>query len=404
MKRKHLVQLARELLERLCVEIPTRPVGRRGNRQATDLCADRLAQCGFEVSRPEFSCIDWTTEGAWLHTPAGTTVVHPSPYSLGCDVRGPLIVASTMAELEMAGPAGGVLLLRGELTRSQLTPKGYPWYSIDEHSRILALLEHKAPLAIVAATSRDPEMVGAQYPFPLIEDGGFDIPSVYMTDLEGEVLAGLAGREVAVISQSRRIPSSGCNVVARKGAGDAGWVVLTAHVDTRDGTPGALDDGSGIITLLLLGELLREYEIGPPVELVALNGEDYWASSGEVLYLESNRENMERIALNINIDDVGYRDGATAYSFYECAPELANRIRGSLDNHCGLLEGPVWPQGDHMIFVQSGRPAVALTSEKMTEVMRKYTHTAQDRPELVDPGKLADLALALRELLPELGF
>lgn len=36
-------------------------------------------------------------------------------------------------------------------------------------------------------------MMGALYPFPLFEDGDFDIPSVYMTDVEGERLAAYAG-------------------------------------------------------------------------------------------------------------------------------------------------------------------------------------------------------------------
>jgi aminopeptidase YwaD len=243
-------------------------------------------------------------------------------------------------------------------------------------------------------------MVGSQYPFPLIEDGDFDIPSVYLTDVEGDQLVTVAGQDVRLVSRCRRIPSRGCNVVARKGKGDSGRIVCTAHIDTRDGTPGALDDTAGIISLLLLADLLRDYDSGPPVEIVAFNGEDYYASSGEKLYLDTNKATMDRIALNINIDDVGYRDGATAYSLYECPPGLAGLVRSCLDRHCGFTEGPAWQQGDHMIFVQSGRPAMAFTSERFMEVMGQYTHTAKDQPELVDPGKLADLAVALRELLP----
>ncbi|HOU24768.1 MAG TPA: M28 family peptidase [Anaerolineae bacterium] len=402
MKRQRLIELASDLLERFCLDIPTRPVGRDGNRRATDLFAARMRSCGFDVSCPEFRCIDWATEGAWLQTTAGRTVAHASPYSPGCDTRGRLRVASTVADLEAADLAGSVVLLRGELTRGQLMPKNFPWYNPEEHQHIIALLEEKRPLAIVAATSRDPEMVGAQYPFPFIEDGDFDIPSVYLTDVEGDALARLTGQEVAVVSRSRRIASSGCNVVARKGSQASGWIVCTAHIDTRDGTPGALDNASGTISLLLLGELLRDLEGLPPVEIVALNGEDYYASSGEKLYFDPNRECMDRIGLNINIDDVGYRDGATAYSLYECPAELAFSVRSSLGRQRGIIEGPAWPQGDHMIFVQSGRPALAFTSEKLTEVMAEYTHTPRDRPELVDPAKLADLALALRGLLPEL--
>ena len=403
MKREDLVRLADHLLHQLCVEIPTRPVGRDGNRRATDLFASRLVDCGFEVSSPGFKCIDWESEGAWLQTPAGRTAAHPSPYSLGCDVRGRLKVAATVAELEAADLASSVLLLRGELTRGQLMPKNFPWYNPDEHRHIIALLEQKNPLAIIAATSRDPEMVGAQYPFPLFEDGDFDIPSVYITDVEGDVLAGIAGHEVTLVSRSHRIPSTGCNVVARKGNEDSARIVYPAHIDTRDGTPGALDDASGIITLLLLGELLREYAGSPQLEIVALNGEDYYASSGEKLYLQTNQAHMDSVALNINVDDVGFREGATAYSLYECPSDLALRMQSALDRHHGLTEGPAWQQGDHMIFVQNGRPAMAFTSERFKEVMGEYTHTSRDRPELVDTGKLADLALALRDLLPDLG-
>jgi len=89
-----------------------------------------------------------------------------SPYSLGCHVRAPLQVASTLDELEKATVDGGVLLLRGELTKGQLMPKNFPFYNPDEHKRIIGLLESKRPAAIVAATARDLEMVGSQYPFP----------------------------------------------------------------------------------------------------------------------------------------------------------------------------------------------------------------------------------------------
>ena len=51
-------------------------------------------------------------------------------------------------------------------------------------------------MAIIAATGRDPGLAGGVYPFPLIEDGDFDIPSVYMKDVEGDRLADYAGQEV----------------------------------------------------------------------------------------------------------------------------------------------------------------------------------------------------------------
>jgi len=73
------------------------------------------------------------------------------------------------------------------------------------------------------------------YPFPLIEDGDFDIPSVYMKDVDGEKLAGYAGQRVALDIRATRKPAKGCNVIARKGT-DNRRVVIFAHIDAKSST------------------------------------------------------------------------------------------------------------------------------------------------------------------------
>jgi aminopeptidase YwaD len=277
-------------------------------------------------------------------------------------------------------------------------PVNFPFYNPEEHQRILGLLRQVKPLAIVAATSRNPELAGAVYPFPLIEDGDFDIPSVYMTEEEGVRLAAHAGRTVSLDSRAQRIPSTGCNVVARKGPHKARRVVFTAHIDAKRGTPGALDNAAGVMVLLLLAELLAGYEGPPGVELVALNGEDYYAAPGEISYLEHNRGRMDTILLNVNLDAPGYRQGNTHYSLYGCPDTLATAIRRTFSGREGIAEGEAWYQGDHMVFAQNHVPALAITSEGFMEIETTVAHTALDTPDLVDPGRLADVALALRDL------
>jgi aminopeptidase YwaD len=74
-------------------------------------------------------------------------------------------------------------------------------------------------------------------------------------------------------------------------------------------------------------------------------------------------------------------------------------VRRAFAGHPGLVEGEQWYQSDHMVFVGNGVPAVALTSEHFAEIFSRFAHTASDLPELVDPAKLAETALALRDLL-----
>ena len=404
-----LSEKAKSYLQRLCVEIPSRRVGSQGNQAATDFFAGVVASFGFATETPQFDCIDWSQDGVDLtadgaHFPQeevrSTCEAFPSPYTLGCQVTAPLAVASTIEELEAMTVSHAVLLLRGDMTREQLMPKNFPFYNPDSHRRIIQLLEAKGPRAIIAATSRDVEMVGgAVYPFPLFEDGDFNIPSVYMTEEEGNRLVAHAGRQISLQIRAKRIPSWGCNVVARKGANSQHRVVFFAHIDARMGSPGASDNASGVIALLLLAELLAAYRGNMGIEIVAVNGEDYYSNPGEQLYLRANADRFHEIILGINVDDVGYFRGRVAYSLYDCPPDIAASVRGVLSAHDGLVEGEPWYQGDHGLFLMNQRPALALTSEQLAELMAEITHTPKDRPEIIDCSKLVAVALALRDLV-----
>ena len=74
------------------------------------------------------------------------------------------------------------------------------------------------------------------------------------------------------------------------------------------------------------------------------------------------------------------------------------------DNECDVCggEGEIWYSGDHMIFVQNGVPAVAITSEHGMTGLAQISHTPKDQPELVDCSKLVTTAFALKDLLLEL--
>lgn len=402
MNPKDLSLKVEQYLQSLCVDIPHRRVGSEGNRAATEFFAQTIAAYGFAVERSEFDCLDWTHGDARLVGDGASFEAHISPYSPGCDVRAPLAVASTVGELAAVEAEGKVLLLQGQLAKEQLMPKNFPFFNPEEHQQIVHLLETGNPAAIVAATSRNPELAGGMYPFPLIEDGDFDIPSVYMTDEVGEQLAAHAGREVSLAIEAERLPAKGYNVIARRGPDSGRRVVLCAHIDAKEGTPGALDNATGVAILLLLAELLQEYGGDMGIEMVALNGEDHYSAAGQILYLRENAGTLGRVALAINMDAAGYHEGDTAYSLYGCPDEIASSIRGTFAAHEGMVEGEQWYQGDHSIFVQNGVPAMALTSEHLLELMTQVTHTIRDRPELVDAGKVVAIALVLCDLLLEL--
>jgi len=394
-----LSEKASRYLQRLCVQIPGRRVGSAGNRDATAWFAETVGSFGFETECPVFDCIDWHDSGADLVVDGESFEVLVSPYSLGGHFRAPLVAISSVEELEEADICDHIALLRGEIAKEQLMPKNFTFYNPDEHKHIIQLLEAKRPLAIVAATSRNPEVVGAVYPFPLFEDGDFDIPSVYMTDQEGSLLARHASQEVALAVRANRTAAEGCNVIGRKGANPHRRVVLFAHIDAKEGTPGATDNATGVVVLALLAELLSDYTGDLGIEIVALNGEDYYSAPGEMDYLRRNAGRFEEIVLGINLDGAGYHEGSTAYSTYDCPPEIEGCVRQAFLQHRGMIEGERWYQSDHSLFLMNQRPALAITSQRFMELLVTVAHTPRDHPRIVDPAKLVDIACALHDLL-----
>lgn len=419
---------AGRLLRTLCGH-PDRSLGTRGNAEATRLFADEAGRRGWDVSVSGFACLRWERVGASLTLGQRRFGLHPGPYSPPAELEAPLRVLRSLDELQAVAGRGQILLMAGELAAEQLFPRGFPFYYPEEHEAIYAELDRLEPAALIAATGHNPEVAGGAYPFPLIEDGSFPFPSAYMTDQTGELLArqavegaaaegaGSAGPAAAGPVQLRirsdRVPATAEQVEAVRGPAGAPRILVTAHIDSKEGAPGAIDNAGGVVVLLLLAELLADYEGPYRLELIPFNGEDYYAVSGQLDWFRRNEDSVGDVRLAVNIDGVGYRRGATEYSFYGAGEETVRALqdaaarpgRGDPGNtsevHGGgdFAAGEPWYQGDHAMFVQRGIPAVALTSERIWELSRTTTHSSRDVPEIVDPARLARTARVLGDFL-----
>lgn len=401
MESEYLYQKSLSYLKTLCEEIPERSVGSEGNRQATRFFEETISASGWQTETSELEVMDWQESGATLQIADRSFNVSASPYSLGCSLQAPLAGVSSLEDLEGHEIAGRILLLSGEIAREQLMPKNFVFYNPEEHQKIIALLEKKRPAAIICATGRNPSLAGGAYPFPLIEDGDFDIPSVYTTDRVGEDLLAWVGKTAVLESRSTRIPAKAYNVVARKGKETVERIVVSAHIDAKKGTPGAIDNATGVLTLLLLADLLKDYEGDRMIEMVSFNGEDYYAAPGQMDYIRRNQSGFKEIILNINIDGVGLRESKTAVSFYDLPETMKTAGHDLATKFAGITEGVQWPQGDHSIFIQYGCPAIAVSSQWLIDHMesQEITHTPKDNMGIVDGRKLVEIAEALNWFL-----
>jgi len=396
-----LLKKCKEYLKILCVDITERCVGSEGNRQATRFFEKELSNLGWKTVLAEFDAIDWEENGAALRSNGKTFNVLVSPYSLAFNGEAKLVAASTTKELENLDIKDNIVLLSGEIAKEQLMPKNFVFYNPDEHQKIIRLLEKGQPKAIISATGRNPALAGGVYPFPLIEDGDFNIPSVYMTEEEGLKLISQIGKIVFLESLSKRIPGKGCNVIGKKGNKNSPKIVVTAHIDAKKGTPGAIDNATGVIVLLLLSDLLKDYNGNKLIEIVAFNGEDYYAVPGQMNYISTNKESFNKILLNINIDGAGYNEGQSAFSLFDLPDEILQPAKNVINHYSGITEGIQWPQGDHSIFLQFGVPAIAVSSKWFIDNIsdQDITHTPKDNIEIVDCKKIVEISQALNTLI-----
>jgi aminopeptidase YwaD len=396
-----MLEKAELYLNRLCIEIPTRAVGSEGNRQATRFFQSEVEACGWEADATEFEAMDWEDSGAFIECGSEKIPVLSSPYSLGCDEKAELVSVSNVEELEGADMRGRIVFLHGEIASEQLMPKNFVFYNPEHHQQIVSLLEKSRARAIIAATTRNVALAGGVYPFPLIEDGDFDIPSVYMKAEEGEKLMPFIGQPTRVVSNCRRIMGKGYNVIAKKGTHSAKRIVLTAHIDAKKGTPGAIDNTTGVIVLLLLAKLLENYRGGYQLEMAAFNGEDYYAAPGQMIYVAANQNRFQEILLDINIDGAGIKEFETTFSLFDLPEPLQSHALTVINRYSGIKEGVLWPQGDHSIFLQQGVPAIAVSSAGLIERMdcQDITHTPKDNPSIVDCSKVVEAADAIYRLI-----
>jgi aminopeptidase YwaD len=392
---------AAEQLAALCSVEPDRRPGSAGNHAATAYTAAVLAEAGWDVATPEFPCLDWDTEGGELTAGDRSISLSPSPYGLGVTATGTLRLLDDPRDLDRSDLAGSIVVLDGALTVEPLTPKRYPFYGSEEHLRIVAALEAASPVAVLAVTGKYPALCGALDPFPLIEDGDFTIPTANLRPEDARGIQELAGSQVTVTIDSERRPARARNVIATRGPNEP-RVTVIAHIDSKPGTPGAVDNATGVIVLLMIARILspeRCTELPVGVELLVVNGEDHYAAPGEVDWLATNGERLGDIALVVNLDGAGYRGGNSAYSTYNLDSRLETHVDSTFARCSSLVTGPEFYQSDHSIFAMRGRPAVAITTELIDEMLETLFHSAADVPDQVDIKLLLDAAEGISDLI-----
>jgi len=389
-------------LQVLCGDPMGRSVGTPANRRASELFVSLAEKAGAVICQEEFKCLDFEDGGVELSSGTESFMALASPFSKGVQAIATLETAGSMAELQSLDLSGKLLLLHDEIAVSQIMPKSFSFYNPDEHRALVKHLEGSGVLAVITASPRQPELNGAVYPTPMFEDGDLGFPSVYMSLEEGAGLLQRRGRPVKLISRARQIPSRAIHAMASFGPQDGPTLLICSHLDSKRGTPGALDNAGGTMVLCALMELLRGYQGPFRIEIMPFNGEDYFAVPGEMIYLRDLKAGEPRLC--INLDAVGLAGSRNGWCHFNLTPAQADLLPTaflSTEKYGPMRE---WIQGDHAIFAMRGVPTIAFCTEAIDRAFSEITHTAADTPDLLDLSSLADMAMCLRKLVERWGL
>jgi len=213
---------------------------------------------------------------------------------------------------------------------------------------------------------------------------------------------------------------------------DKGIVVVGAHYDSVEGSPGANDNATGVGGVLELARLLRDRQSRRSVRLVAFVNEEppyfYSDAMGSVQYADRSAARNENIVAMLSLETIGYYSDERKSQRYPVPlslfyPDTGNfigfvgnlrsknlvrraveRFRANARFPSEGLAAPGWLTGvgwsDHWSFWRAGFSAIMVTD---TALFRYHQyHSAADRPNVVDYERYARVVDGLVPMVVDL--
>jgi carboxypeptidase Q len=411
---------AAEILGELCAVGP-RLTGSPGAAQGVEWSRRWLESRGFEAWLEPIMVQHWVRGGAEaaLLPSAAAAPVPLAVAALGWSVPTPddgltakVLEVASFAELESAGPAarGRIVFFNVPMDRTLMDTFRAYGEAVQYRTRGASAA---ARLGAVAALVRSPTGRLDDHPHTGIlayEDGPPRIPAAAVSTLAAEALSARLREDPDVRVRLRLscatladVPSA--NVVGQiRGAEKPGEIVLMgAHLDSWDLSPGAHDDGAGCAQCLEALRLIRDAGVTPKrtIRAVLFMNEEFGASGGRN-YAVSPRRSGERHIAAMESDrgagvPLGFNIGGEAtFERIKSFAEPLLRPSGILWVRPGGGGADVGPLAAGGTVLMSFMPDVQRYFD--------YHHSALDVPAAVHPRELelgaivmAVMALALAE-------
>ena len=181
-------------------------------------------------------------------------------------------------------------------------------------------------------------------------------------------------KRVRISVRQREYEGQSHNVVAELPGKREEWIILTAHYDTTAHSHGAYDNMTGCAGLLWVMEALKGADLNYGLRFIFCGSEER-GLLGSRAYVEAHEKELEKAALNINLDMIGSAMG----KFTACAT-AEDKLPHYLSYMGAELGFPVDARtgvysSDSTNFADKGVPALSLArlaSEKVAPIHVRY--------------------------------
>jgi len=209
-------------------------------------------------------------------------------------------------------------------------------------------------------------------------------------------------------------------------------IVIGAHYDSVQGSPGANDNASGVAAILALARAFASTAPACTLRFVAFTNEEpplfQTEHMGSRVYAKRSRERREKIVLMLSLETIGYYSDEpgsqhllfplnliypSTGNFIAFVSNVENgflvqQLVGSFRQQAqfpseggalwDLIPGVGW--SDHWAFWKEGFPAVMVTDTAPFRYPAYHSHA--DRPELVQYERMARVVSGLRAVIAEM--
>ncbi len=287
-----------EYAYKIALRLASKPrfTGSEGEVSAREMILSEFEGLGLEARKEKFSTKTYEIRDARLET------IAPERKEYKVSAVG------FSGETPPEGLTGELVYI--ENTCRSLIPDGKGWIGVvsarptKEEWKFLA---KKAGALVIAESNPHRLLSHVSIPYEWREKYG-SLPAVYVSFADAYELLSARSAKIVLRQETRDVETY--NIVSEIKGGKYGdeVILVTAHYDSVRDVRGAVDNAGGTALVLALAKALSKNDLKRTVRFVLFSAEEL-GLRGSLAYVESHKEELERIKLVVNLDVHGGMPG-----------------------------------------------------------------------------------------------